>query len=752
MALKKSVLVKLGLDDKEYTARLKAATTKLNTATNKMMRDGRRLSIASRELFVGLTLPLGILGKNVLDVTSEMEKLRKGLTLIAQSRGISAIDELVRKTEELAKLPGLGLEETFRGVQQLLSVGFGQNSALSIVEGLGIGIARAGGAAEEFDRVMRQVTQGIAKGKLEMQDFKTIFEQMPEARRILEDAFGPGMADLEKLRKRGISVQEVIVAISDGFKDLGAGDLMSSLRNQLENLSDSWKKLGSAIGSDIFGSSFNNGIGKLSGIMDNLTASIRSMSPQTKQFIANFTVMIAKVSVFLPLAAFMASRIKIMGALLLKYSTIARGAALATGLLGTSVKSLGIARMLVSLRSMGAVGAAATTAILGAGRAVSFLGKALKVAVPVLGELYIAYELLKGIFPNINKELKWMAQTIAGLAVTHFPALASAINTVSGWFKKSSDGSERMAAMARRAAGAGLDFAKNWKAPKDVLDDFNPIIEEATVNLQKLSEIKLDRLGKQLGALSLGSGFTQTSPGAKIDPFAGLDTSLSSLPNTLSNVDEFLAPFKTIKQYMEVDFVPQIWMATQAFEYLSQGIQQLTPNAQAFASVLGQGFSGFADAMAQIPNGLKAVGKAFGEAIKDMIIQLLALIAKLAIAAFLVNLIFPGGGGLGAFIGKGGSFAAGGANYGKGGFLKGILGGLGIPGLAEGGIVTKPTLVMAGEGGESEAIIPLSKLGDVGSNQNINVNLRGYFKIQGRDLVYVLEENQAMINSVRGGG
>jgi tape measure domain-containing protein len=45
-----------------------------------------------------------------------------------------------------------------------------------------------------------------------------------------------------------------------------------------------------------------------------------------------------------------------------------------------------------------------------------------------------------------------------------------------------------------------------------------------------------------------------------------------------------------------------------------------------------------------------------------------------------------------------------------------------IPRLAEGGIVTSPTLAMIGEGGESEAVIPLSKLGKTGSTYNITVN------------------------------
>jgi len=41
--------------------------------------------------------------------------------------------------------------------------------------------------------------------------------------------------------------------------------------------------------------------------------------------------------------------------------------------------------------------------------------------------------------------------------------------------------------------------------------------------------------------------------------------------------------------------------------------------------------------------------------------------------------------------------------------------------LAEGGIVTAPTLALIGEGGESEAVIPLSKLGNMGGDINITV-------------------------------
>ena len=56
-----------------------------------------------------------------------------------------------------------------------------------------------------------------------------------------------------------------------------------------------------------------------------------------------------------------------------------------------------------------------------------------------------------------------------------------------------------------------------------------------------------------------------------------------------------------------------------------------------------------------------------------------------------------------------------------------------IPGLAEGGIVTSPTLAMIGEGGESEAVIPLSKLNGTGGGTTVNITVRG--DVSGRDLV-----------------
>lgn len=72
-----------------------------------------------------------------------------------------------------------------------------------------------------------------------------------------------------------------------------------------------------------------------------------------------------------------------------------------------------------------------------------------------------------------------------------------------------------------------------------------------------------------------------------------------------------------------------------------------------------------------------------------------------------------------------------------------------IPLLAEGGIITRPTLAMIGEGGESEAVVPLSKLDEILGNGGMNglvVNIYGSVGVEdiGEQLVDTLRRKGVM--------
>ena len=71
-----------------------------------------------------------------------------------------------------------------------------------------------------------------------------------------------------------------------------------------------------------------------------------------------------------------------------------------------------------------------------------------------------------------------------------------------------------------------------------------------------------------------------------------------------------------------------------------------------------------------------------------------------------------------------------------------------VPALAEGGIVTGPTLAMIGEGGESEAVVPLSKLGTMINSGSTQVEVVG--RISGSDILLSNERAQRTRQRQRG--
>jgi len=90
-------------------------------------------------------------------------------------------------------------------------------------------------------------------------------------------------------------------------------------------------------------------------------------------------------------------------------------------------------------------------------------------------------------------------------------------------------------------------------------------------------------------------------------------------------------------------------------------------------------------------------------------------------------------------------FAAGGIGSIFESIFGGGSGGGAVPGLATGGIVTKPTLAMIGEGGVPEAVIPLNRLNGFNNSQTINIKMEPVeMRQSGTDMRAVLQlvENQ----------
>jgi hypothetical protein len=141
---------------------------------------------------------------------------------------------------------------------------------------------------------------------------------------------------------------------------------------------------------------------------------------------------------------------------------------------------------------------------------------------------------------------------------------------------------------------------------------------------------------------------------------------------------------------------------------------------------------GMYDAMQQ---GISA-GEALGQMFSRLARSIAESLVQAAIFAGVLSLISGGaaGGGVSFF-----------------GAFKSVLG------LASGGVATGPTLAMIGEGSESEAVLPLSKLGNMmqtsfnaGSMNTNSMAQNGQFVLKGNDLVLALQRSNYSLNLRRG--
>jgi len=151
--------------------------------------------------------------------------------------------------------------------------------------------------------------------------------------------------------------------------------------------------------------------------------------------------------------------------------------------------------------------------------------------------------------------------------------------------------------------------------------------------------------------------------------------------------------------------------------------------ANTISNTVTSAFMGLFDAMERGQN----IGDALGDMFRNLVKQLAAAVIQALIFKAIMNAI-SGGAGAGVEGGAG---------------LADLL----FAGMATGGVVTKPTLALIGEGSESEAVMPLSKLGNflntsfnAGAMSSGSTNNGGQFILRGQDLLLAVNRSQKASN------
>lgn len=252
------------------------------------------------------------------------------------------------------------------------------------------------------------------------------------------------------------------------------------------------------------------------------------------------------------------------------------------------------------------------------------------------------------------------------------------------------------------------------------------LVQEIDFNNQMLGvhKTKLDDANTAVVAVSERVDELAESLANAGDKTGGLGDETEVLKEALLDL-----PVKGISRQFEEKFLPMMEnVRHQMVNFTALAIQAGRAVSDVFAQSLR-------DAFGELEKGETRFGKfkeSMGRMLRDMIIQFTAAAIAAFALAVAVRLAIGGVGGLG---GIGDIFST---MQSVGGFMPNI------PMLAEGGVVTSPTLAMIGEGGQSEAVIPLDRLGEFGGGSQ-RVEVVG--RISGSDIL--LSNERASRNRTR---
>ncbi len=331
---------------------LQELSTQLQTATRTLQRQGEQMQKAGQSLSLYVTAPLVGLGGASVKTYGDLEKLEKGLISVMGSSGKAKAE--FEKLKEVAKLPGLGLEEAARGSVNLQAAGFSADEARAALLAFGNALATVGKGARELDLVTLAITQLNNKSSGFGQDLRQLTEQLPQLRGALKAAFGT--VDTEKISKSGVTGKQVVEALVKEFEKLPK--VTGGINNAFENFSDNVKISMAAVGK-----SLNESL-DIEGLLTSVGESVQGLAEgfagldsSTKNVILTYTGFAVATG---PVLFGLGKITSAMGTLTL----IAQGGQNPFTAFGKSLKTLGLALAVNPLVSLASVFAALAVPLL----------------------------------------------------------------------------------------------------------------------------------------------------------------------------------------------------------------------------------------------------------------------------------------------------------------------------------------------------------------------------------------------------
>ncbi|MGJ1367401.1 tape measure protein [Sphingobacterium spiritivorum] len=250
------------------------------TVGKRMAEVGSTMESVGKKMSLTVTTPITALGVAAIKTYGDIEALRMGLISVMGSA--SDASKEFDKLLEVAKLPGLGLQEAIQGSVSLQAAGFSADEARKSLMAFGNALATVGKGAKELSLVNLALTQLQNKSSGFGQDLRQLTEQLPQLRGAMEQAFGT--SDSETISKMGYTGAQVVKMLTAEFEKLPK--VTGGIKNAFENMSDAITLSLSKIG-DIINKNFKieELVNKAADFLEKLITEFESLDPSIQKMI-----------------------------------------------------------------------------------------------------------------------------------------------------------------------------------------------------------------------------------------------------------------------------------------------------------------------------------------------------------------------------------------------------------------------------------------------------------------------------------
>ena len=241
---------------REAIAQLKAdidQTTKALQEQGKLTTQIDEKNKQVTQSYTGLTVALGataaglgLLTRSLVTAAMTQQKLMMGLSAV--EGGAKGAEQAMKRLIEVAKLPGLTLQQATQGYISLRAIDMQAGLAERSLKAFGNALVTVGKGAPELNMVVLALTQMSAKGKILGQDLRQLQEQLPQIRKVMKMEYGT--ADLETIQKiledTGQTADQFIEKMVIGFEKLPK--VTGGAANAVENFGDVMFRTKAALG------------------------------------------------------------------------------------------------------------------------------------------------------------------------------------------------------------------------------------------------------------------------------------------------------------------------------------------------------------------------------------------------------------------------------------------------------------------------------------------------------------------------